>query len=88
MLVNPTGKPGKFRSVDWVIELHNLYTKMQSVEHGGSGPNQTVQCIIKESPLVQTYRDACITIEKNFSLTHLTRAHTDSNMTKTLEEVQ
>jgi hypothetical protein len=29
MLVNPTGKPGKFRGVDWVIELHNLYTKVR-----------------------------------------------------------
>ncbi|KAF8233807.1 hypothetical protein L208DRAFT_1265008 [Tricholoma matsutake] len=83
MLVNPTGKPGKFQGVDWVIELHNLYMK---VEHGGSGSNQTVQHIIKESPLVWTYQDAHITIEKNFSLTHLTRAHRDPNMAKTLEK--
>ena len=28
MLVNPTGKPGKFRGVDWVEEsMINLYTK-------------------------------------------------------------
>lgn len=29
MLVNPSGKPGKFRAVDWVEEsMINLYTKV------------------------------------------------------------
>jgi len=27
ILINPTGKPGKFRAVDWVVELLNLFTK-------------------------------------------------------------
>lgn len=52
ILVNPTGKIGHARAIDWCVELNNLHTK---IEHGGSGPNQTVERIIKESPLVQTY---------------------------------
>ncbi len=28
MLVNPSGKPHEFRGVDWVLELMNLYTKV------------------------------------------------------------
>jgi hypothetical protein len=31
MLVNPTGKPGGFRGVDWVVELLNLFTKVCQV---------------------------------------------------------
>ncbi|KAG6884204.1 hypothetical protein C0992_006774 [Termitomyces sp. T32_za158] len=55
MLVNPTGKPGKFRGVDWCVELNNLYTKDV---HGGESSNNTITRIIKESPLVQVYRNA------------------------------
>ena len=28
LLVNPTGQNGKFRSVDWCVELNNLFTKV------------------------------------------------------------
>jgi hypothetical protein len=28
ILINPTGKAGKFRGVDWCVELNNLYTKV------------------------------------------------------------
>lgn len=28
MLVNPTGKRDHFRAVDWMVELLNLYTKV------------------------------------------------------------
>ncbi|KAG2093559.1 hypothetical protein BD769DRAFT_1678897 [Suillus cothurnatus] len=54
ILVNPTGKKGKFRAVDWCIELNNLFTK---VINGGKGSNRTVDRIILESPLVQVYRN-------------------------------
>ncbi|TFK95976.1 hypothetical protein BDV98DRAFT_516712 [Pterulicium gracile] len=29
ILVNPSGKPGRFRGVDWVIEVLNLYIKVR-----------------------------------------------------------
>ncbi|THH18250.1 hypothetical protein EW146_g2697 [Bondarzewia mesenterica] len=38
MLVNPTGKPGQYRGVDWVVELLNLFMKHV---YGGSGSNFT-----------------------------------------------
>jgi len=33
ILVNPTGKAGKFHVVDWCIELNNLYTKVSGSMH-------------------------------------------------------
>jgi hypothetical protein len=57
-------------------------------EHGGSGSNQTVDRIIKESPLVQTYRSTKTTIEKNFRLCHITTAHANPDMSRTFEEVR
>jgi len=82
-LVNPTGKADRFRGVDWCVELQNLWTK---VEHGGSGSTRTIERIIKESPLVQTYQNIRATIEKNFSLPHLSSAHSDPNMRKTFQQ--
>ncbi|KAF8152226.1 hypothetical protein B0H34DRAFT_821015, partial [Crassisporium funariophilum] len=71
--------------VDWCVELHNLYTKD---EHGGGSSNNTVDRIIKESPLVQIYRNIRVAVDKNFALTHLTTAHSDPDMTKTFNELQ
>jgi len=31
ILVNPTGKPGKFRGVDWWVEHNNLYLKVSNI---------------------------------------------------------
>ena len=28
ILINPTGRPGKFRVVDWAVELLNFFTKV------------------------------------------------------------
>jgi hypothetical protein len=53
MLVNPTGKPGKLRAVDWVVEGNNCEIK---VTYGGHGSNQTIKRMITESALVGTYR--------------------------------
>jgi hypothetical protein len=81
-LVNPTGHPGKFRAVDWCVELNNLFTK---AVHGGEYSNYTVERIIKESPLVEIYRQARASAGKQFSLTNLTSAHAAADMTKTYE---
>ncbi|KAH7917214.1 hypothetical protein BV22DRAFT_1026806 [Leucogyrophana mollusca] len=84
MLINPTGKAGKFRAVDWCVELNNLFIK---VKNGGKGSNRTVARIILESPLVQIYRNTHSNIEKNFMHSHLTFAHTEPDMTKTLHHL-
>ncbi|KAF7423971.1 hypothetical protein PC9H_009271 [Pleurotus ostreatus] len=84
ILVNPTGKNGKWRAVDWCVEFNNLQTKS---EHGGEGSNRTVARIIKESPLIQVYHDAKEKISNNILLDHLTSAHADPNMARTFESV-
>ncbi|KAG2074484.1 hypothetical protein BDR04DRAFT_1126807 [Suillus decipiens] len=81
ILVNPSGKSGSFRAVDWCMELNNLYTK---VIHGGKGPNRTIDCIILESPLVQVYRNLQQVFEENFLHSHLTTRHANVDMTQTL----
>ena len=79
-LVNPTGQAGKFRAVDWCVELNNLFTK---AVHGGDYSNYTVERIIKESPLVEIYRQARASAGQQFALTNLTSTHADADMTKT-----
>lgn len=81
-LVNPTGHPGKYRAVDWCVELNNLFTK---AVHGGEYSNYTVDRIIKESPLVEVYRQARASAGKQFALTSLTSAHAVADMTTTYE---
>ncbi|KAL4066171.1 hypothetical protein J3A83DRAFT_4360406 [Scleroderma citrinum] len=80
MLVNLTGKEKKWQAVDWCVELNNLFTK---VKNGGKGPNQTMEQIILELMLVQTYQSTQATIQKNFLHSHLTTKHADPDMTRT-----
>ncbi|KAF4566199.1 hypothetical protein EYR36_011614 [Pleurotus pulmonarius] len=84
ILVNPTGKPGKFRAVDWCVELNNLYTK---AVYGGDGSNFTVERILKESPLIHIYRDAKTTMGENLNVDSLTSSHSYPDMRKTFAEV-
>lgn len=37
ILVNPSGKEGEFRGVDWLVELNNLFTKVCLYGADGSG---------------------------------------------------
>ncbi|KAF8128125.1 hypothetical protein EV363DRAFT_433689 [Boletus edulis] len=79
-LINPSGKPGAFRGVDWCVELNNLFIK---VKNGGQGSNRTVAHIIMESLLVEIYRKVHSVIEKNFMGVHQTTSHSGPDMTKT-----
>ena len=83
-LCNPTGKPGQFRGVDWVVERLNLYIKAW---HGGSFSNRTMPRIIKESPLVETYRKMHVNIEENFYLENRTIRHSPPDMPRTLAKL-
>lgn len=80
MLVNPSGIPGKFRAIDWLVELLNLYLK--SV-YGGEGSNHTVERIIEESPLIRVFRSSHANCERNFRITGLTNRHAPKNMEAT-----
>ncbi|EGO30864.1 hypothetical protein SERLADRAFT_344304, partial [Serpula lacrymans var. lacrymans S7.9] len=69
LLCNPTGKVDAFRAMDWLVERNNLYTKVEFAE---SGPNHTIDHIIKESPLIKVYRYCHTVIENVFYLQHCT----------------
>ncbi|KAH9914881.1 uncharacterized protein BXZ73DRAFT_92716 [Epithele typhae] len=84
MLVNPTGKPGAYRAVDWMVELLNLYEK---VVYGGEGSNFTIKRIKEESVLVLIYRNSHSNVETNFKLPGLTTTHGDPDMTTTFASV-
>ncbi|KIL59611.1 hypothetical protein M378DRAFT_14729 [Amanita muscaria Koide BX008] len=84
ILVNPTGKPGKFRGVDWVVESYNCEIK---VNHGGQGSNRTVERMITESALIGTFKMINESIESNLML-YTTAAHGDPNMQKTFAELR
>ncbi|KAJ7908542.1 hypothetical protein B0H13DRAFT_2233244 [Mycena leptocephala] len=74
MLPNPTGKEGKSRGVDWVVEqMINLPTKDT---YGGRGSNYTKKDQCSEN------------IERNFLLSSYTSRHIAPNMTKTLEKTR
>ncbi|KIM61145.1 hypothetical protein SCLCIDRAFT_122830 [Scleroderma citrinum Foug A] len=84
MLVNPTGKAMKWHAVNWCVELNNLFMKTSHyVKYGRKGVNHTIEWILLESPLVQTYCMSQSVVQKNFLHTHLSIKHADPNMTKT-----
>ncbi|KIJ10207.1 hypothetical protein PAXINDRAFT_164292 [Paxillus involutus ATCC 200175] len=78
---NPTGKPFKFRAVDWLVERNNLYTK---VIFAGKGSNRTIEHILKESPLIELYWQCHILMENAFYIQGRTINHSKPDMTKTL----
>lgn len=49
----------------------------------GPGSNRTVDNIIKESVLLEVFRNSHLTLEKNLVLNHLTTHHTDPDMAET-----
>jgi hypothetical protein len=84
MLVNPTGKPGKFRGVDWVVEGNNCEIK---VNHGGHGATRTVARMITESALVGNFKEINESIESNLLL-HASSAHGEPDMRRTFQEAR
>ncbi|KAF8168745.1 hypothetical protein BJ912DRAFT_862492, partial [Pholiota molesta] len=84
ILCNPTGKKGRFRAIDWVVEHNNLYTKRI---YGGKFSNHQVQRIIEESPLIEVYKNTRIQFERMFCLEHKTTRHSPPNMKVTFERL-
>lgn len=84
ILVNPTGREHRFRAVDWVVELMNLFFKET---YGGEGPNYTKKRILDESALVMIYRNCHHIFEQNFLLSGLTYSHAAKDMTSMFKEV-
>ena len=84
MLVNPTGKAGKFCAVDWLVEAENCEIK---VHHCGQGSNQTVKHMIAESALIGTFKAINDSVENNLLL-NTTLAHGEPNMGQTFAELR
>ena len=84
MLTNPSGKAHRFRAVDWVVELMNLFIKDM---YGGAGSNYTKKRILEESALVLIYRNCHHVFEQNFLLSGLTYTHAAKDMSMTFKEV-
>ncbi|KAF9498372.1 hypothetical protein BDN71DRAFT_1466204 [Pleurotus eryngii] len=84
ILCNPTGKPGKFRGIDWLVEHNNLYIKRI---YCGKFSNHTKGHIINESPLIEVYKDTRAQFERMFCLDHKTTWHSPPKMTQTFKHL-
>ncbi|KAF8546024.1 hypothetical protein OG21DRAFT_1479726 [Imleria badia] len=80
ILVNLTGKKGKFHTVDWCMEFNNLFMK---VVNGGKYSNHTIDYILLESLLVQVYRNLHENFQRHFLHTHLSTRKSKADMVKT-----
>ncbi|KAF8151000.1 hypothetical protein B0H34DRAFT_665672 [Crassisporium funariophilum] len=80
ILVNPTGKHGRFRAVDWWVEHNNLYIKRI---YGGKFSNHTKHNILRESPLIGVFKNTCIQVERMFRMPNKTTRHSAPKMAKT-----
>ncbi|KAG1829034.1 hypothetical protein DFJ58DRAFT_719737 [Suillus subalutaceus] len=85
LLCNPTGKPNAFRAVDWLVEQNNLCTK---VIFAGTGPNCTIDHIIKQSPLIEVFRNCHVIMENAVYLKNRTIRHTHPDMAATIEKLR
>lgn len=102
ILVNPTGKRGRFRGVDWWVEHNNLYIKVSQPHsnitqnhlltdlqriYGGKFSNHTKFNILKESPLIGVFKNTRIQVERMFRMTSKTTRHSAPKMEKTFARV-
>ncbi|KAJ3764510.1 hypothetical protein FB446DRAFT_796103 [Lentinula raphanica] len=85
ILVNPTGKKGRFRGVDWVVEHNNLYSKRI---YGGRFSNHTKRRIIKESSLLGVFKSARIMVNRIFRIGRRTTRHSGPNLRKTFRVIK
>lgn len=97
ILCNPTGHAGKFRAIDWWVEHNNLFLKVSCKVslwsawlikfnqriYGGKLSNHTKARIIKESPLIEVFKNTRIQMEKMFHLDHRTIQHSPTDLTNT-----
>ncbi|EED84198.1 predicted protein [Postia placenta Mad-698-R] len=80
MMINLKGQLMMFRAVDWVVELHNLFTKDM---YGGDGSNYTKAHILTESPNILVHWNCTRNAEHHYHLNGLSTAHGKKHLTKT-----
>ncbi|KAF8158137.1 hypothetical protein B0H34DRAFT_782739 [Crassisporium funariophilum] len=84
ILCNPTGKPGEFCALDWVVEHNNLYIKRI---YGGKYLNHQKSRILAESPLIETYKNIRLQFKQMFCLNHKTSRHAPPKMQITFKKL-
>ncbi|KXN80720.1 hypothetical protein AN958_08182, partial [Leucoagaricus sp. SymC.cos] len=84
ILINPTGKDGHWRGIDWLIEHNNLYTKFI---YGGHYSNNQKSRILKESTLIEVYKANRWQLESMFSLSQKATKHAQLDMTDTFQQL-
>lgn len=62
-------------------------TDVLQVIHAGGSSNRTIDHIVKESTLIELYRECHMTIENSFHLEHRTIRHAPPNMVNTLRKL-
>ncbi len=66
---------------------HKYLSTTWQVVYGGDGSNYTVEHILKDSPLVQVYRDIKLSMGENLFTMKLSSAHSYPDMTKTYKKI-
>lgn len=80
-LVNPTGKVGCWRGVDWVVEYNNLLTRNL---FGKDASNLTVKRILENSNLIMTFRQILLAFDENYQNISRSIHHTNPDKAPTL----
>ncbi|KAF7329595.1 hypothetical protein MKEN_00222400 [Mycena kentingensis (nom. inval.)] len=81
ILINPSGKPGNFRGVDWQVEHNNLY--LQKI-YGGRYANHTKHNIIRESSLLGVFKNARMQVDRQFRIAGHSTKHSGPNLESTI----
>ncbi|KDQ57302.1 hypothetical protein JAAARDRAFT_131270, partial [Jaapia argillacea MUCL 33604] len=84
ILCNPTGKKYHFRPIDWWVEHNNLYIKRV---YGGQFSNQTKVRILKETALIEVWKNLRINFEKMHVFNHKTFIQSLPKMKKTFDKL-
>ncbi|KLO04346.1 hypothetical protein SCHPADRAFT_840734 [Schizopora paradoxa] len=82
---NISGKEMKCQGQDWLVELNNWLTKGI---YGGHGSNNTVDRVVKESVLIQLFRDIICIIERQFGINPKLTRHGEPDMRSTYTELR
>ncbi|KAJ3518248.1 hypothetical protein NMY22_g13775 [Coprinellus aureogranulatus] len=85
ILVNPTGKPGKWRGIDWVIEHNNLSIKRI---YGGRFSNRKKKRIFIEAALIEVYKTIRIDFEDMYCLNQRSLRHAPPDMRATFRKLR
>ena len=68
--------------------VSNTYTAVLQAVLIVPGPNRTVEAIIRESVLINIFRETHLTLEKNLVLSYLSTHHSDPDMTEMYEALR